>query len=41
MKAEFAQGQWDKLPDIMERGDIDIVLNGYEWTPNRAERYGL
>ncbi|MGB4711093.1 MAG: ABC transporter permease subunit [Fuerstiella sp.] len=41
VKAEFAQGQWDKLPDIMERGDIDIVLNGYEWTPNRAERYGL
>jgi polar amino acid transport system substrate-binding protein len=40
VKAEFVQGQWDKLPDLMERGDIDIVLNGYEWTPNRHERYG-
>lgn len=41
VKAQFAQGQWDKLPDVMDRGDIDIVLNGYEWTPNRAQRYGL
>ncbi|MCB9936889.1 MAG: ABC transporter permease subunit [Planctomycetaceae bacterium] len=40
VKAQFAQGQWDKLPDVMDRGDIDIVLNGYEWTPNRAQRYG-
>lgn len=40
VKSEFMQGQWDKLPDLMERGDIDIVLNGYEWTPQRAERYG-
>lgn len=41
VQAQFAQGQWDKLPDVMDRGDIDIVLNGYEWTPNRAQRYGL
>ena len=40
VKAEFQQGQWDKLPDLMERGDIDIVLNGYEWTPARSQRYG-
>lgn len=40
VKAQFAQGQWDKLPDLLDRGDIDIVLNGYEWTPDRAERYG-
>ncbi len=38
--AEFVQGPWDKLPDLMERGDIDIVLNGYEWTPLRSSRYG-
>ncbi len=37
--AEFSQGPWDKLPDLLDRGDIDIVLNGYEWTPSRAERY--
>lgn len=40
IKAQFQQGQWDKLPDLLDRGDIDIVLNGFEWNPNRAERYG-
>lgn len=40
VKAQFQQGQWDKLPDLMERGDVDIVLNGFEWNPGRAERYG-
>lgn len=40
VKAQFAQGQWDKLPALVERGDIDIVLNGYEWTPNLAARMG-
>ncbi len=40
VRAEFAQGQWDKLPDLLDRGDIDVVLNGYEWTASRAERYG-
>lgn len=41
VRPQFQQGQWEKLPDLMERGDIDIVLNGYEWTPSRAERYGV
>lgn len=40
VRAEFVQGPWDKLPDLMERGDLDIVLNGYEWSPVRGERYG-
>src|SRR5215207_8551170 len=40
VKPQFAQGQWDKLPDLLDRGDIDVVLNGYEWTPDRARRYG-
>jgi polar amino acid transport system substrate-binding protein len=40
VRARFQQGQWDKLPDLLDRGDIDIVLNGFEWTPSRAERYG-
>ncbi len=40
VKAQFQQGQWDKLPDLLDRGDIDIVLNGFEWNPNRAERCG-
>ncbi len=37
----YVQGQWDKLPDLLNRGDIDIVLNGYEWNPSRSERFGL
>ncbi len=40
VKAQFAQGQWDKLPDLLTRGDIDCVLNGYEWTPARAAAFG-
>jgi len=40
VRAQFQQGQWDKLPDLLDRGDIDVVLNGYEWTPARAARYG-
>lgn len=40
VKAQFEQGQWDKLPDLLDRGDVDMVLNGYEWSPLRAERYG-
>ncbi len=40
VKAQFAQGQWDKLPDLLSRGDIDCVLNGYEWTPTRAAMFG-
>ncbi|MBL8812131.1 MAG: ABC transporter permease subunit [Planctomycetaceae bacterium] len=40
VKARFQQGQWDKLPDLLDRGDIDLVLNGFEWNENRAQRYG-
>ena len=40
VRPQFAQGQWEKLPEVLERGDIDIVLNGYEWSPSRAARYG-
>jgi polar amino acid transport system substrate-binding protein len=40
VESRFAQGQWDKLPDLLTRGDIDIVLNGYEWSPVWHERYG-
>lgn len=40
VKARFAQGPWDRLPELVDRGDIDLVLNGYEWTKVRSERYG-
>jgi polar amino acid transport system substrate-binding protein len=35
----FVQGPWDKLPDRLTRGDIDIVLNGYEWTSERESKW--
>ncbi len=41
VEAKFEQNPWDKLPDLVDRGDIDIVLNGYEWSESRAERYGV
>jgi polar amino acid transport system substrate-binding protein len=35
----FAQGQWDKLLQVLEIGRIDMVVNGYEWTENRARTF--
>lgn len=32
----FFQGQWDTLPNILTTGRIDLVMNGYEWTPERV-----
>jgi polar amino acid transport system substrate-binding protein len=37
VKPRFFQGPWDKMPELVRTGKIDIVLNGYEWTPTRAE----
>jgi polar amino acid transport system substrate-binding protein len=36
VKAEFKGGLWDTLPDLLNTGSIDIVLNGYELTGTRA-----
>jgi polar amino acid transport system substrate-binding protein len=33
----FVQNQWDNLPDLLKRGDLDIVLNGYEFSRERHE----
>lgn len=38
VRAEFKQGDWNTLPELLRVGQIDIILNGYEWTPGRAER---
>jgi polar amino acid transport system substrate-binding protein len=35
--AEFVQGEWQTLPQNLTRGDIDCVLNGYEWSPEREQ----
>ncbi|QEH37793.1 L-cystine transport system permease protein TcyB [Aquisphaera giovannonii] len=37
--AEFSQGQWDKLLQVLSAGRIDAVVNGYEWTEARAREY--
>lgn len=36
---EFRQGGWDTLLQLLERGDVDVVVNGYEKTPSRESRY--
>lgn len=36
VRAQFFQGAWDTLPQFLDNRQIDIVLNGYEWTPDRA-----
>ena len=36
---EFCQGQWDKLLQVLSSGRLDAVINGYEWTENRAREY--
>lgn len=38
-KDEFSQGQWDTLLDLAGADKVQIVLNGYEWTPERADAY--
>jgi polar amino acid transport system substrate-binding protein len=35
VSSRFVQKYWDMLPQDLERGDIDMILNGYEWSPQR------
>lgn len=35
VRSEFVAGEWEMLPQVLERGDVDIVLNGYEWSKER------
>jgi polar amino acid transport system substrate-binding protein len=39
VKSEFAQGQWDKLLQLLDADRVDVVCNGYEWTDSRALNY--
>jgi His/Glu/Gln/Arg/opine family amino acid ABC transporter permease subunit len=36
VEARFEQGPWDRLPELLGSGRIDLVLDGYEWMPERA-----
>lgn len=35
VSSRFVRKYWDMLPQDLARGDIDMILNGYEWTPQR------
>src|SRR5688572_20142812 len=37
VKPQFSQGNWDKMPDLLKAQKVQIILNGYEWNPIRAE----
>src|SRR5215813_10916031 len=37
-KARFQQNQWDGLVPGLERGEYELVINGLEITPERAEK---
>lgn len=36
VEIEFQQSQWDLLPSMLQARKVDIVMNGYEWFPDRA-----
>ncbi len=36
VRARLQQGPWDKLGDLVRLGTCDVVLNGYEVTPERT-----
>src|SRR6266566_9889656 len=38
LKPRFVQNQWDGLVPGLERGEYDVVINGLEITPERAEK---
>ncbi len=35
VKAKFVNSEWEMLPQVLDRGEIDVVLNGYEWSKER------
>src|SRR5262245_23820057 len=37
VEAVHVQGDWEILPPLLEQGRMDLVLNGYELTPERKE----
>lgn len=39
VRAEFRQALWENLLQVLGRGEIDVVVNGYELTERRARDY--
>lgn len=38
-RSRFVQCDWDEMLPVLTRGNIDVALNGYEYTPERGSRY--
>lgn len=39
VKPVLKQGQWDQLPRLLSKGDVDFICNGFELKPLYASRY--
>src|SRR5262245_53646118 len=39
VRSEYVNWEWEMLPQILDRGSIDLVLNGYEWTEDRQQMW--
>jgi polar amino acid transport system substrate-binding protein len=39
VRSQYVNWEWEMLPQILDRGSIDVVLNGYEWTEDRAQQW--
>jgi polar amino acid transport system substrate-binding protein len=37
VRAEYVNWEWEMLPQILDRGTIDVVLNGFEWSAEREQ----
>src|SRR3954453_14860798 len=39
VRSELVTSEWEMLPQKLDRGGIDIVLNGYEWSKEREQSW--
>jgi polar amino acid transport system substrate-binding protein len=39
VRAELVTSEWNMLPQKLDRGGIDVVLNGYEWSKEREKSW--
>jgi hypothetical protein len=39
VRSELVTSEWNMLPQKLDRGGIDVVLNGYEWSKEREKSW--
>src|SRR4051812_29169088 len=39
VRSELVTSEWEMLPQKLDRGGIDVVLNGYEWSKEREQSW--